>query len=57
LTHHAKGDFVKARLCVLLVILGLAGAAAPTALAADDDTWDGPGVTWGYHDGDDIPVD
>lgn len=45
---------MKARLCVLLVILGLAGAAAPIALA--DDTWDVESP-WGYHDGDEVPLD
>jgi hypothetical protein len=44
---------VKARLCVLLVILGLAGVAAPTALA-DDSLWEGSAL--GYHDGDEIPL-
>lgn len=56
LAQHAKGDSVKARLCLLLVILGLAGAAAPTALASVDDGWDGFDIPCGYSDGDDTPA-
>ncbi|HEV8685796.1 MAG TPA: hypothetical protein VGQ84_00840 [Gaiellaceae bacterium] len=47
---------MKARLCLLLVILGLAGAAAPTALASVDDGWDGFDIPCGYSDGDDTPA-
>jgi hypothetical protein len=52
LLHREKGDSVKARLCLLLVILGLAGGAAPTALASTEDLIGGEGITFGYHDGD-----
>jgi hypothetical protein len=55
LSQQAKGDSVKARLCVLLVILGLAGAPGLSALASDDGIWDG-GTSWGYHDGDEAPT-
>jgi hypothetical protein len=50
---------VKARLCLLIVILGLAGVAAPTSLAgfiAPTALAGDVGDPIGYHDGDQAPV-